>query len=85
MVPEQTVPTEAQQIIEALEQQDLRLDSHAMAINSIGENVQWLVDNVKGIFQMFSNPAIMSQIMRSASAMTPPDQLPIEEIPDVSA
>jgi hypothetical protein len=72
MVPEQTVLSESQQIIQGIEQLDLRLDSHAMAINSIGENVQWLVDNVKGIFQMFSNPAVMSQVMRHASQMQPP-------------
>lgn len=32
------------------------------AINGLGANVQWMIDNVKGIFEMFSNPAFMSML-----------------------
>lgn len=39
-----------------------RLDAQANGINSIGENMQWLVQNVQGIFQMFASPAFMSQM-----------------------
>lgn len=39
-----------------------RLDSQAAGINAIGANMQWLVDNVQGIFQMFASPAFMSQM-----------------------
>lgn len=39
-----------------------RLDAQAGGINSIGENMQWLVQNVQGIFQMFASPAFMSQM-----------------------
>lgn len=40
----------------------IRLDGHAMGINSIGENVQWLVQNLQGLFQMFASPQFMSQM-----------------------
>lgn len=39
-----------------------RLDAQASGINAIGANMQWLVDNVQGIFQMFASPAFMSQM-----------------------
>lgn len=35
------------------------IESH----NQVGENLQWLVANTQGIFQMFNNPQMMSQIM----------------------
>lgn len=35
------------------------IESH----NAVGENLQWLVANTQGIFQMFNNPQMMSQIM----------------------
>jgi hypothetical protein len=44
-----------------LESQE-RLDQHATAINAIGGNLQWLVDNAQGIFQMFASPQFMSQM-----------------------
>ena len=43
-----------------------RLDEYRDAINSIGENLQWLVQNTQGVFQVLSNPALMSQMMGSA-------------------
>jgi hypothetical protein len=61
--------TEAKQILNALNVlntslQDLntRLDNQAAGLNSLGENVMWIVDNVKGIFAMFNSPAMMAQI-----------------------
>lgn len=39
-----------------------RLDGQANGINAIGENMQWIVQNVQGIFQMFSSPQFMSQM-----------------------
>lgn len=39
-----------------------RLDNQAAGINSIGENMMWLVNNVQGIFQMFASPQFMSQM-----------------------
>lgn len=38
---------------------DKLVESH----NQVGENLQWLVANTQGIFQMFNNPQMMSQIM----------------------
>lgn len=46
----------------ALAAVNTRLDNQATGINSIGENMQWLVSNVQGIFQMFASPAFMSQM-----------------------
>lgn len=40
-----------------------RLDNHANGINAIGQNLNWLVENVKGIFDMFRNPMLMQQVM----------------------
>ena len=45
-----------------LEELTLRLDGQANGINGIGENLQWLVQNVQGIFQMFASPQFMSQM-----------------------
>jgi hypothetical protein len=39
-----------------------RLDRYAEALNGLGQNVQWMVENVQGIFQMFSNPAFLAQL-----------------------
>jgi hypothetical protein len=39
-----------------------RLDGQAEGINALGKNMQWIVDNVQGIFQMFGSPQFMSQM-----------------------
>jgi hypothetical protein len=61
-LPESPVKTEAQQILDGQAEIMERLDRHADAINSVGANLEWIVENVKGIFQMFGNPAFMSQM-----------------------
>lgn len=61
--PEFPAQTESQQILAKQDATNQRLDAHAAAINSIGENLQWLVDNVKSLFQMFQNPAFLGQLM----------------------
>lgn len=33
------------------------------AVNQIGANLQWLVANTQGLFQMFSDPNIINQMM----------------------
>lgn len=73
-LPESPVPTEAQQILDNLAQVNARLDRQAEGINSIGENLQWLVDNVKHLFQVFSSPGFMGQMM---SAMNGQMELPV--------
>lgn len=40
-----------------------RQDKLVEAVNSIGKNMQWLVANTQGIFQMFSDPNIINQVM----------------------
>lgn len=63
------VPTDADEI-KKLQRQTLegqaaineRLDQHALGINAIGQNLQWLVDNTKGLFQFFSSPQFMAQM-----------------------
>lgn len=38
------------------------LKVHADALNALGGNVQWIVDNVQGIFQMFNSPQFASMM-----------------------
>lgn len=40
-----------------------KLDKLVISYNQMGENVAWLVANTQGIFQMFNNPEMMSQLM----------------------
>lgn len=68
--------TDAERILAALDdlrmRQDemmARLDNHAQAINATGENVQWMVANLQGIFAAFSNPGFMSQMMGQMTSM----------------
>jgi hypothetical protein len=76
--------TEAKQIIAALESLEVKLDKHAEAINALGANVQWIVDNVQGIFQMFSSPAFMQMIPQMMSGGMPDMEMhmPEMETPD---
>jgi len=63
--------TEMQQALQKLEQIQATQQKHADAINGLGANVQWLVDNVQGIFQMFGSPqfsAMLPSILGSAAS-----------------
>lgn len=69
LTPEYPAMTDAEKIIQMLEnlqhdfgQMQMRLDSQAQGINAIGGNLQWLVENVQGLFQMFASPQFMSQM-----------------------
>lgn len=42
-----------------------RLDQLVASHNEVGQNVAWIVANTQGIFQMFSDPKMMSQLMSS--------------------
>lgn len=42
-----------------------RLDQLIASHNEVGQNVAWIVANTQGIFQMFSDPKMMSQLMSS--------------------
>lgn len=50
------------QTLEAQTALNERLGNQAIGINAIGENLNWLVQNTQGIFQMFASPAFMSQM-----------------------
>lgn len=60
--PETPIETEWQIMLakqdQILQQQAALID----ALNGLGANVQWIIDNVQGIFQMFANPAFMAQL-----------------------
>lgn len=65
--PETPVMTDPEKILYGIDEiyrkiQEIsaRQDTHAEAVNSLGQNMQWLVDNVQGIFQMFASPQFMS-------------------------
>lgn len=60
--PEAPATTDIQQVL--LNQEMILAQQTAMigAINSLGQNVQWIIDNVQGVFQMFSNPQFMAQL-----------------------
>lgn len=60
--PDYPVTTDIERLIQAQEATQAKLDAQTQAINALGANVQWIIDNVQGIFQMFSNPAFMAQI-----------------------
>src|SRR5260370_1325531 len=40
-----------------------KLDRLIQSHNEVGENVAWLTANTQGLFQMFSNPELMSKMM----------------------
>lgn len=70
-IAESPVMTDADEIKAKLDciandqaQLQTRLDNQAQGINAIGANLQWLVDNVQGIFQMFASPQFAQQMMQ---------------------
>jgi hypothetical protein len=50
------------QVLDAQSALNARLDGQAAGINSIGENLDWLVQNTKGLFQMFASPQFAAQM-----------------------
>ncbi len=50
-------------ISKQIEAQNEMLAALVQSHNSVGENIAWLVANVQGIFQMFNDPKVMSQLM----------------------
>lgn len=69
---EAPVDTEARQILAELQEQGMRIETLKDAVNSLGANVQWIIDNVKGIFEMFHNP-MFGSMMSGMMAGGPPD------------
>jgi hypothetical protein len=62
-LPETPARTEAQQILDKLDQVIERQDQFTNAVNGMGLNLQWIIDNVSRIFQMFGSPQFMQQMM----------------------
>lgn len=60
---------EVTRLNDKLEAQQDRLDAQTTAINLLGKNIQWMVDNVQGIFQMFSDPNVINQTMNGVMSM----------------
>lgn len=61
-LPEAPATTDIQQVLQNQEKILAKQTELVLAVNGLGENLQWLIDNVKGIFQMFSNPQFMAQL-----------------------
>lgn len=64
--------TDAERIIKALDELSARQDKFAEAVNLLGANVQWIVDNAQGIFQMFQSPQFLSMLPAMAGGMGMP-------------
>lgn len=71
--------TDAERIVKALDVLGERQDAFAEAVNNLGSNVQWIVDNVQGIFQMFSSPAFMSMLPQMMAGMAAGDPTPVQD------
>ena len=56
------VQTDTERILAELANTQERLQALTEAVNGLGTNVDWIVQNAQGIFQMFSNPAFMSML-----------------------
>lgn len=54
--------TQMDEALGLLNEVEATLKAHAEAINNLGRNVQWIVDNVQGIFQMFNSPQFTSMM-----------------------
>jgi len=63
--------TDLERVLKALDQMSERQDKFAEAINNLGLNVQWIVDNVQGIFQMFGSPQFAAMLPQMMSGGIP--------------
>jgi len=61
--------TDMERVIKALDQLSARLDRFAEAINGLGQNQQWIIDQAQGIFQMLSSPQFLAAIPAMMSAV----------------
>jgi hypothetical protein len=61
-IPEAPAATDTERILANQERILERQEALITATNALGANVQWIIDNVQGIFQMFSNPQFMAQL-----------------------
>lgn len=56
-------PATTDDLLTAINSLKERQDRLVEAVNQIGANVQWLTANTQGLFQMFSDPNIINQMM----------------------
>lgn len=54
--------TDIDRLILAQEETQAKVEALIEAVNGLGANIQWVIDNAKGIFQMFSSPQFMAQL-----------------------
>lgn len=54
--------TDTERILKAQAETQERLQALTDAVNALGANVQWIIEQAQGIFQMFGNPAFMAQL-----------------------
>lgn len=59
---EPAAETDTERILRANAETQERVQALTDAVNGLGQQVQWIVDQAKGIFQMFGNPAFMAQL-----------------------
>lgn len=56
------VDTDVERILKSNAETHERLQALTDAVNTVGKQQQWMIDQAQGIFQMFSNPAFMGQL-----------------------
>jgi hypothetical protein len=61
--------TETEQLHHKLDQLKAVQEAQTEAINGLGANTQWIVENVKGIFEMFGSPAFLSMMPAMMAGM----------------
>lgn len=61
--PETPALTDTEKILAAISELQTQNARQTEAINSLGQNLQWLIDQAQGIFKVFSSPQFMNQIL----------------------
>lgn len=73
--------TDTERILQKQDRIIAKQAEQTAAINSLGTNVQWLIDQANGIFQMFSSPAFMNQMLSGGIPNGGPGSGPEAESP----
>lgn len=61
--PETPALTDIDKVNQRLDAIEATQGQLVQAINSLGSNIQWLIDQAQGIFKVFSSPQFMNQIL----------------------
>lgn len=61
--PETPALTDIDKVNQRLDAIEAAQGQQTQAINSLGANIQWLIDQAQGIFKVFSSPQFMNQIL----------------------